>query len=133
MHPERSDPDHVAVLRVNTDARNVLCVFEPDVSPRLAGIGRLVDAVALLDVPAELGLARADVHDIGIGLTDLHRADGRAGNLPVGDRPPVHPSIGGLPQSTTRGSKVVLHGPRVAAGTRGGPAASGWTNIAPLQ
>ena len=42
----------------------------PDVLPALAAVGGLVDAVAGGDIPADVGLARADVDDVGLGRGD---------------------------------------------------------------
>ena len=47
----------------------------PDVRPGLAGVGRLVDAVARRDVAADVGLARADVDDVRVAGRDGDRSD----------------------------------------------------------
>ena len=51
---------------------------EADVRPGLAGVGRLVDAVAGHDVAADARFAHADVDDVGIRFGDGDRADRRA-------------------------------------------------------
>ena len=51
---------------------------QSDVRPGLAAIRRLVGAAALNDVAANVGLAGADVDDIGIRGRDGDRADRRA-------------------------------------------------------
>jgi len=56
---------NVGILRMD-DQLPDLTVVLPDVRPRLAGIGRFVDAVAGRDVAANVGLARPDVNDAGV-------------------------------------------------------------------
>ena len=73
---ERGDVDEVGVRRVDADRGDGQRLLEADVRPRLAGVGRLVDAVALDDVAAQLGLAHADVDDVRIRLGDGDGADG---------------------------------------------------------
>ena len=62
---------------------------EADVRPGLAGVGRLVDAVARHDVAADARLAHADVDDVGVRFGDGDGADRRARDLAVGDRRPA--------------------------------------------
>ena len=98
----------VGVGRVHADLRDVLRVSQADLRPRLAGIGRLVDAVARRDVAADLGLARADVDDVGVRGGDGDGTDRRTGDLIVGDRLPGHAAVGGLPETAAGGAEVVL-------------------------
>ena len=72
---------------------------EADVRPGLAGVGRLVDAVARHDVAADARLAHADVDDVGVRFGDGDRADRRARDLAVGDRRPVRAAVGRLPEA----------------------------------
>jgi hypothetical protein len=62
------------------------------VRPRLAGVGRLVDAVARHDVAADARLAHADVDEVRVRLRDGDRADRRALDLTVGDRRQFSPA-----------------------------------------
>src|SRR5207245_2309219 len=52
-----------------------LALLLPDVLPVLAAVGRFVDAVADGDVAADVGLAGADVDDVGVGGRDGDAAD----------------------------------------------------------
>src|SRR6185437_4474503 len=104
--PEVGEEDDVGVGGVDSDVRNGIRALEPDVRPGLAGVGRLVDAVARLDVAANLGLAHADVNDVRIALRHGDRADRRAPDLPVGDVGPALTAVGRLPQAATRGAEI---------------------------
>ena len=50
---ERGDVDEVGIPRVDADAPMWRVSLEADVRPGLAGVGRLVDAVAVRDVAAD--------------------------------------------------------------------------------
>src|SRR5580700_10984124 len=68
---EDADHDDVGIARVNEDRADEARIFQADVGPGGAGIGRAVDAVAG-------GLfAGADDDDVGIGGGDRDVADGR--------------------------------------------------------
>ena len=56
----RGDVDDVRVLRMDEDARDVVRVAQAHVRPRLARVGRLVDAVAGVRAARLVGLAGAD-------------------------------------------------------------------------
>jgi hypothetical protein len=58
------DVDDVRVARMNTDAAYLASVFEADVLPGLAGIGGLVDAVAVRNISANRRLTHADIDDV---------------------------------------------------------------------
>ncbi len=88
--------DHLADLPL-------LC---PDVVPGLAGVDRLVDAVARPHVAADVRLPRADVDDVGIGRGDGDRAD-RGDRLVVEDGAPVDAAVDRLPDAPRGGSGVV--------------------------
>src|SRR5581483_228265 len=102
---ERCDVDEVRVARVNEDARDVLRVVESDVPPRLAGIGRLVHSVAVRDLRPHVGLARADVHGVGLRRRDRHRAD-RRDRLAVEDRLPRAAGVDRLPDAAADRAEV---------------------------
>ena len=65
----------VAVGRVHANATDRLRLTQPAVLPRRGAIGRLVDAITLHDVAAQLHFTHADVNDIGIRLAHADRAD----------------------------------------------------------
>ena len=69
-----------------------------------------------LDVAADVGLAAADVDDVGVGRRDGDGADGGDG-LVVEDRLPVHAAVGRLPDAAGRGGGVV--GERIAGHAAG--------------
>ena len=105
---ESGGPGDVAVLRMDTYAREILPLGEPDVPPGLTGIRTLVEAVALLDITTQFRLSCADIDDIRIGLAHRDRTHGRTVDLPVCNRIPRLSSVGGFPQSTPRSAEVVL-------------------------
>ena len=86
----------------------------PTVGPRLAGVGGLVDAVALHDVAAQGDLPHPDEHDVGVRLRDGDGADRRTSDLAVGH---------GLPRGRRRpwSSRARRRPPRSSPRT-GGPA-----------
>ena len=110
---------------MDADPRDRLRLLQADVRPRLAGVGGLVDAVALDDVAAQLGLAHPGVDDVGIRRRDRDGADRRGLDLLVGDRPPRQAAVGRLPDAAAGRAEVVLERPaarcprRSASGRRG--------------
>ena len=106
---------------------------EADVRPRLAGVGRLVDAVARLDVAADARLAHPDEDDVGVRLRDGDRADRCAVNLPVRHRRPAVAVVRRLPQAAADGSEVRLVLPALHAGHRDRAAATRGTDAPPLE
>src|SRR5439155_1638481 len=81
---EVGDEDDVGVRRMDANLRDRVGVGEAGMGPRLAGVGRLVDAVARHDVTADARLARADEDDVGLRFRDGDGADRRAPDLAVG-------------------------------------------------
>src|SRR5205085_11355501 len=73
---ERGDEDGVGVLRVNDHWAYLPRAFEPDVRPGAPGVRGLVHPVAVGNLRAHVGLARADVDDRGAGRRDADGADG---------------------------------------------------------
>ena len=65
---QRSHIGNVRIGGMHPDSRDRHGLCEPDVRPRAAAVQRLVDAVPLEDVAAQLGLAHADVDHIRVGL-----------------------------------------------------------------
>ena len=71
---------------MNADAGDGQRLVEADVCECFAAVDRFVDAVALDDVAAQLGLAHADIHDVRVRLGDGDGADRRRREEFVGDR-----------------------------------------------
>ena len=113
--------------------RDRVGVREADVRPRLAGVGRLVDAVARLDVAADARLAHADEDDVRDRLRDGDRADRRARDLAVGDRRPVLAAVGRLPQTAAGRAEVADLRLALHAGDRDRSAAAIGPDAAPPQ
>ena len=133
MVAERRHEDDVGVQRVHANLRDVLRLDEADVRPRLAGIRRLVHAVARRDVAADFALAGADIHDVRIPWRDSHGADRRARDLTVGHRTPGGAAVHRFPQAAAGGAEVVLERPGHAAGDRNRTAAAIRSDVAPAQ
>ena len=108
-------------------------LLEPDVRPGLAGVGRLVDAVALEHVAAQLGLAHPDVDDVRVRLGDGDRADRGGLEEAIGDGTPRQAAVGRLPQPAAGGAEVVLERPAGAAGHRLRAAAARGSERSPAQ
>ncbi len=105
-------------VRGMDDHGSDLPLLRPDVRPGLPSVGRLVDPVARGDVSPDVGLARADIDDAGIGRGDGDRADGRV-RLIVEDRPPRDASVVRGPDAARGGGGVVDEGaPRHAGHAR---------------
>src|SRR5439155_9583751 len=102
------------------------------VLPRLAAVGRFVDAVAGGQVGPLQTLAAADVDDVGLGRGDGERAD-RSGRLVVEDRLPGPSGIRGLPDAAVVDTDV--EDVRLAGHSRGadGAAAPEWADHPPTQ
>ncbi len=98
--PQRADGadvDDVGVARIDEDVLDVLGVLEPHARPRLAGIGRLVDAVAEADAALVVVLARAEPDDVGVLRIDDHRAE-RIRAVGLEDRRPGVAAVLRLPE-----------------------------------
>src|SRR5439155_21568516 len=93
---ERGDEHDVRSARVDDHLADLPRRLEADVPPRLAGIGRLVHAVAVGDLRSHVGLAGPDVYDIGIRRRHRNGAD-RGDRLGIEDRHPASPGIRRLP------------------------------------
>ena len=65
----------IGIGRVDHDARDVMRVAQPHVRPRLAGILRLVDAVARVRAARAARVAGSDPDDPGIRRRDGDGAD----------------------------------------------------------
>jgi hypothetical protein len=130
---EGGDVDDIGIGGMDADARDSLRVGEANVLPGAAGVGGFIDAIALHDVAAKLGLPHADVDGIGAGSRDRDSPDGRTVELAIGDRAPGGAAVGGLPKAAPRGAEVVFVGARGAAGGGDGSASAGRSDAAPLE
>jgi hypothetical protein len=81
--------------------------IKTEMRPRLSGIRRLVDAVAITVGIAKRRFARADIHHVGIGLRHGDRADGGDG-LSVEHRHPRAAGIDGFPDAAVHVAEVEL-------------------------
>ena len=79
------------------------CQTWAQVSP---GVGRTVDPVAFPDVAADVGLARADPDDVGVGRRHRDRADRRY-RLLVEDRLPLQAAVDRFPHAAGCGRSPV--------------------------
>src|SRR5262245_1424703 len=95
---ERGDEDDVRIPGIDYDAGDASGIVEAHASPRLPGIGGLVDAVADRDVPSDEHFAGPHPHDIWIGWSNRDGAD-RRNVLLVEERLPVQTGIGRLEQA----------------------------------
>ena len=95
---EHRDEEPVRILRIDVDLRDHLALAQTEMRPRLAGVGRLVHAVARREIGANDARARADVDDVRIGRRDGDRAD-RSGRLLVEQRLPVRAVVGRAPHA----------------------------------
>ena len=130
----RGDPQHVGVLRVHDDARDVPRVVEPHLLPRLAGVGGAIDAVAgMRHHAAHRVLARAHVDHVRITRRDGNRPDGARLEGAVGDVPPADAHVVGLPDAAAGGAHVVRLRVADDAGGRVGAAAAEGPDGAPLD
>jgi hypothetical protein len=130
---ERRDEDDVGVGGMDPDLRDHLRLDEPDVRPRLARVSRLVHAVALRDVAAQLALAHPDVDDVRVRWRDGDGADRGARELAVGDRGPGCAAVDRLPKSAAGRAEIIFVRARRAAGGRNRSAAPGGTDAAPVE
>src|SRR5262249_33643032 len=104
----------------------------PHLLPRLAGVGRFPDAVADLDVAANVGLAAADVHDVGVRRR--HGDGAGAGQLDVyRDGLPGVAAVLGLPHAA--GGRGGIIDVRIAGHAAGAAdaAAGGGADVAELE
>ena len=71
----RRDVDNVGIGRVDDDAADLPGFLQPHPLPRLAGVGRLVDAVARVRDADARGVPGADPHDVLVRRRDGQAAD----------------------------------------------------------
>ena len=130
---ERGDVHEIRVGRIDPDLGDHLRLGQADMRPCLAAVRRLVRAVALNDVAANVCLAGADVDHVRVRRRDRDRANRRGVDQSVGDRPPGHAAVGCLPQTAAGGAHVVLVGSRDAAGHGNRSTAASRSHAAPAE
>src|SRR5207244_11773661 len=96
----------IVVLVAQADLRELALVLEPEVRPRLAGIGRAGHTVAVRYVAADAALAHAHVDHVRVGLRDRDRTDGRALEESVGRVLPVLAAIHRLPHAAAGRAEI---------------------------
>src|SRR5262249_32267992 len=96
----------VRILRVDLQLRDLADFAQPDVRPRLAGVGRLVDAASDDDVRSDGFAAGAHVDHVRIRIRDVDRADRSGRDLAVGDWQPGDPVVLGLPDAAARRAHI---------------------------
>ena len=121
---ECRDVDRVRILGMYADLADVARVLEPEMRPRLTGVGRAIHTVAVRNVAADAAFAHTDVDHVRVGLRDRDRADGRALEEPVGGVLPVLAAVHRLPDPTAGRSEVEgVAIPRVTGNGGDAPAA----------
>src|SRR5207245_8105107 len=74
---EGRDVGEVRVLRVHEESADLARVLEAHGRPGLAGLGGLINAVAVGEVATDARLAGADVDDVRVRVGDVDGADRR--------------------------------------------------------
>src|SRR5271167_1320474 len=106
MTQSRHD-DCVRIAGIDPDRSNMSRVLQPNVLPRLTGIGGPPHSVALIDSAADIAdIARADIDDVWIGRRHRYRSN-RSHALLIEDGLPNHAAIGGLPRTAAWRSQVI--------------------------
>src|SRR4029079_643982 len=99
--PQRSDGryvDDLGVARIDQDVLDVLRILQPHPLPRLAGVGRLVDAVPERDAALVVVFTRPQPHNVRVPGIDFHGAQG-VGRIVVEDRRERGAAVFGLEQA----------------------------------
>ena len=103
------DIDEIGILRMDADAADELAVPEADVEPCAAGIGRLVQAVAVGDVEADRRFSRAGIDHVGVRGCHGDRAQCGAAHEAIRDALPEHAAVDRLPDAAGAGAKIEHH------------------------
>jgi hypothetical protein len=91
---------------MDADGADLPGVVETDELPRLAAVGRLVDAASRGDVAAHAVRAGTEIDNPGIGVGDGDRPGRSQRHLAVGDRQPVRAAVRG-PEHSAAGDAHV--------------------------
>ena len=101
-------PRAEVILRVDDDPRDVLRFVEPHLLPRLAGVGRAVNTVAVVRHDAADGVfAHTDIDDVRVALGDGDGTDRTRLEEAVRDISPADAHILGLPEPAAGRSHVI--------------------------
>src|SRR5262249_27656264 len=130
---EHGGVDEVGILRMDADAANELRALQSDMAPASAGIGGLVEAVAIGDVEPDRRLTGAGIDDVRIRWRHGDRADSGAAHVAVGHAAPEHAAILGLPDAAGTGADIERHPVDGIARNRADAASARGTNAAPFQ
>src|SRR5207244_9617673 len=93
------DHHEVGIARIDQDRWDLPGGVEAEMLPRLAGVDRLVDAVAFVDAAARDQVAHTDVDHVGVGGSDFDGADRGRCRDRVEDRGPDFAGAGGFPDA----------------------------------
>ena len=126
------DQHDVGIGRIDDDGADLAGVLQPDIGPGLAGVGRLVDPVAVADIAPQVALAAPDIDHVVVGRGDRHCADGGDGLL-VEDGLPRAARVIGLPDAAGRSAEVEDVGLARNAGDGHRPAAAEGADVAPVH
>src|SRR5947209_5709780 len=94
----RRTDDDLRIFRVNDHLVDLRCLLQPDVRPRLAGIGRFVQAVAGRTANR---VARAGIDNAGIGRRYLNGTDAIDVRELIKDRGPRHARVCRFPNAAS--------------------------------
>ena len=108
-------------------------VLETDEAPRLARVGRLVDAAAEDHVRPNRFASRAHINDVGVRVRHVNRADRSGGDLPVGHWEPGVAVVLGLPHTAAARAHVEDVRLRPNAGRRRGASAAMGPDRSPAE
>ena len=129
---EHGGENFVGVARINGERGNLLSIDETEMGPGLAGIGRLVDAIADGKIGAVQSLAAAYINDVGVRRSDRDGSD-RLGRLVIENRIPGAAVVVRFPDAAIHLGDIEHVGLAGHAGGRAGAPATEWTNHAPVQ
>jgi hypothetical protein len=129
---EGGDVDAVGIGGIDGDAADAVSWAQADELPGAAGVGGLVHAAAVGGLRAGIGLAGADVDDVGIGGRDGDGADGLH-RFMVEDGAPGAAGVVGLPHAAADRAHVEGVGLAGVAGHGEGAAAAHGADVAPHQ
>ena len=115
--PHRRRVRDVRIARIDDQRGGLVRFAQPGVRPRRASVGALEDAVAGVEVLADIAFAGSRIDHARIGGRDGQRADrgGRRRQLSVADVHPVLPVVGAFPNAALNAAHVE----QVAAGDGG--------------
>ena len=129
---EGRDQHDVGIARVDDDRSDVARVFQSDIVPGPAGVGRFVNAVAVRDVAAQTGFAAARIKNVGVGVGHRDGAD-RRDALVIERRSPSQAAVGALENSSGNRAEVIGVGIAGNSGDGEHAAAAKRSDLPPLH